>query len=1060
MQEKKSIITNIVSLFTFNRPLSFIILIGVIIFGTMSYTLTPKQYNPEIIRPAFSVSVDYPGAKAQEVEEFATKELVEKLNDLPGVDEITAYSYDGGRSVVTVVFDVGENIEDAKVRLYTKLMQSASFAKGSMRQPVIEAIDPDDVPLVTVAFYSDKLTQNDVRTKVVDIMNTFKNIPDIANLSVHGGQSRALLVRVNPAAMRERDVSILDIVNGINSTNIKGVVGELRDSEQVVKLEVDGAITSSEDARSLIVRPGVKLRDVAFVEDAWREQSSFVLFKKQGDNLHDAVYLSLAKRKGSNAPSVSNIARENLEMVMSSPKYADLSYEVVRDDGLVAEKEINGLAFNLLTSIVIVGIVLVLFLSYRPAIVVMSAIPITLLLVFFIAFLAGETINRITLFALILSLGLLVDSATVVVENIYRHMKLNDDSKKAVIHSVEQVGKGLILSTITSVVVFLPVSYITGMMGSYMGPLAFFVPIALVMALIVAFVITPFLSYTLLHNKVNNGRSSGGLLGNFFDHISDKYAKILRSILYSESLRKRVVLGVVAAFLVSLMLPAFGLVHFQMLPKADKEQYYVYLDLPTGTDILETKKVSESVADIVSSDPSVRSVQLFVGEPPVIDFNGLFKGVASRNQRDQATLRINLSDPKERKERSFEILSQARENVYDAGILPVGSSVKFIGDPPGPPVMATFVAKIMGPDRKIREHLASVVERYAYDVKGVVDVDTSIPEAAPKLIVDVDENRALEYGVSAKNISDTNSLLFGPVDLSQYHAFGLNEYAPIQISLPRNERMTPGGLDRIDVRAQNGALVPLSSVASYKWSRTVPPIVSEDNESVVYVTSEVDDRSIVYVVIDVMRHFFGYSDENGSITRSELFGSTYTAENGEQYAIDWGGEWKMTLENFRDLGVAMIVALFLVYAILVAQYRSFRIPALIMTTVPLGLIGILFGFFVLDVTAGIYLTATALIGFIALVGIVVNNAILYLEYFQELKKEDPYMDERDALIKAGKVRLRPIMLTSATTILGSITIASDPVWSGLAWSIAFGLLLSTILTLVIFPTLYTVTLRK
>ncbi len=1060
MQEKKSFISNIVRLFTFNHPLSSIIVIGIIVFGVMSYMFTPKQYNPEIVRPAFFVSVPYPGASAEEVEKFVTKELVEKLNDLPGVDEITAYSYDGGRAVAMVVFNVGEDIEKAKVQLYTKLMQSSSFIKGSMQQPVIETINPDDVPLVTIVFYSDELIQNDVRANVVDIMNTFKGIPDIANLSVHGGQSRALLIHIDPSAMRERGVSSQDVFSSIKRANIKSITGELHDDVQVVGLEVDGTITSPEDIRSIVVAQGVQLQDIAEVEDAWKEQTSFVLYQENGKSVRNAVYLSVAKRKGSNAPSVSSITREKLREVMTQSKYSNLEYRIVRDDGLVAKRAINGLGSNLLTSIVIVGLVLILFLSYRPAIVVMSAIPMTLLLVFFVAFLSGETINRVTLFALILSLGLLVDSATVVVENIYRHMLANDDIKKAVVQAVEQVGVGLILSTVTSVVVFLPVSYITGMMGSYMGPLAFFVPLALVMALVVAFVVTPFLSYTILHNKINGNKTSGGLVSGFFDSMSEKYARILYKILYNSKLQKKVILGVVVAFVISLSLPAFGLVHFEMLPKADKEQYYIYLDLPVGADVVETRKVAESVASIVSKDDNVVSVQSFVGEPPVIDFNGLFKGVMLRSGRNQATLRINLIDHQARKDRSFKILSRARESIYSSGVLPPATVVKVIGDPPGPPVVAPLVAKVTGPDDSMREKLALMIEKKVKATDGTVDVDISIDEAAPKLIIDIDENSALEYGVDTTSIADTVSLLFGPADVTQYHSLELNEYAPIQISFPSDKRVTPDSLDRVDVRARDGVLIPLSSVAAYRWSRSVPAIVSEDSERVVYVTSEIDNRSIVYVMLDVIKSLSNYSDENGSVTDSGLFGAVYTTTSGERYKINWGGEWKMTLENFRDLGLAMIVALFLVYAILVAQYKSFRIPALIMTTVPLGLVGILFGFFVLDQVAGIYLNATALIGFIALVGIVVNNAILYLEYFQELKKENPEMDERDALIESGKVRLRPIVLTSATTILGSITIASDPVWSGLAWSIVFGLLLSTALTLIIFPTLYIITSRK
>lgn len=1053
MTRKETIVTRVVHAFAFNAPLSIIVLLGVIVFGSLGYALMPKQYNPEIVRPAFVVVAEYPGARADEVERLVTRELVEKINDIRGVDEITAQSIDGGRAIVSVAFEVGEDVEKAKVSLYTRLMQSAPLAVGAMQQPLVYTVTPDDVPILTFAFSSGTLNQHEVREKVVGVMRELQRVPDVSNLVVLGGSERALRIQLLPEALRARGLSAAEVVGAITRANTRSLGGVLHDGDEVVVLDVDGTLQGADDARSLVVAPKVELSDVALVEDSWREISSFTLLAQTaGGDVHDAVYLSIAKRPGANAPSVSESVHTSLVEILSHTEYSDISYTVIRDDGAVAKNEIQSLGINLVTSILIVGLVLVLFLSYRPALVVMSAIPLTLLLVFFVAFLAGETVNRITLFALILSLGLLVDSATVVVENIYRHIRGRDAQERdiAVVHAVEEVGMSLVLSTVTSVVVFLPVSYITGMMGPYMAPLAFFVPMALIMSLFVAFVMTPFLSYRLLHAESEHG---GGVLAPYFERVELAYERLLRHVLYTAPLQKKIVSSVLVLLGLSFTLPLLGVVHFQMLPRADKDQYYIYIDLPERADVVATRAITEEVVRAVREDRAVDMVQVFVGEAPDPDFNGLFKGVSFRNGSHLATVRVNLIPADERSTSSSDSVAALRSRLSFMGVLTPGVSVRVLEDPPGPPVMATFVAKVFGPDDTVREMLASEVLRHTQEIQGIVDADTSIHDAAPRLIIDIDEERVRAYGVSAAAVSESVQLFFGPLDISQYHIRATQEYAPIVVSLSRDERVTSETLDRVDVRAHDGTLVPLSSVVTYHWSRVVPSVYTEDHEQVTYVTAETQDRSIVYVTIDAIRALKNMTSNELTFDSWDLLGMTFRAADGAVYRIVWGGEWEMTLENFRDLGLAMVVALFLVYGILVAQYRSFLVPALVLSTVPFGLVGILIGFAFLDTFFGVYLTATALIGFIALIGIVVNNAIVYLEYFDELRASGS-VDVREALIAAGKIRLRPIVLTSLTTVLGSLTIASDPVWSGLAWAIVLGLSLSTALTLVLFPILY------
>jgi multidrug efflux pump subunit AcrB len=1043
--------------FTFNRPLSIMVVLSIIIAGATMYMLTPKQYNPEIIRPAFQVVVDYPGARADEVEKYVTLELVEKIQDLSGIDEITARSIDGGRAEVTVIFDVGEDLEASKVKLFSQMQQHLDLIKGSMSEPSIQTIHTDDVPILVFAFRSDAVSQNVVRDGVIEIMNELKTIPGVANLQVHGGQERALTIVLDLDEMRAKGVVVSDVVYALEATNIKQPTGGIKDGTRVIALDVDSTVKNAEEAKEIVVGEGIFLGDIARIEDGYAEKSSFVFFNSGSGN-DDAVYLSIAKRAGENAPAVSQLVHDRLGSIVSQEQYSSLVYDTVRDDGAVAQKEILGLGSNLITSIVIVGIVLVLFLSIRPALVVMIAIPMTLLLVFIAGYLFDQTINRITLFALILSLGLLVDSATVVVENMYRHVQRSPKEREhAIVHAVHQVGVGLILSAVTSIVVFLPMNYITGMMGPYMGPIAFFVPVSLAMSLLVAFVVTPFLGNIMLKKPKDGEVEKIPKTAQMFETLAQWYADKLKTILYNERLQKVFVRGFFTLLIIVMLFPVVKLVHFQMLPKADKDQYYIYIDMKEGTDVLETKQFAESVQTLVHTHPEVVSTQLFVAEAPVVDFNGLFKGSNLRSSTHMATIKVNVSPADMRKESSSQIVSETRNMVSGPLVFPEGASVRFVEDPPGPPVQATFVARVQGSDESVRDSIVHIIEDVMRGVPGVVDIDTSIEHAQPRLVVDIDTQKARLYGVLPQHVADTLGVVLGPVELSQYHLEGIQEFSPVELSVARNARDTVDDIDKVDVRSSSGTIIPLSSIATYEYSRTIPVRYSEDLEPTAYVTAETDDRSIVYVVIDAMSQLYGTEDEyGGKFVDWRLFGMTYETASGELYDIEWGGEWEMTLENFRDLGLAMIVAFALVFGILVAQYRSFLMPGLIMTTVPFGLVGILPGFALLDVTAGVYLTATALIGFIALIGIVVNNAILYLEYFTDLKERGgKYADDREALIEAGKVRMRPIVLTSLTTVLASITIAGDPVWSGLAWAIVFGLSLSAVMTLFVFPILYT-----
>ena len=1054
---KLNITGKITQFFLENRPLTILILIGILFAGVLSYILTPKQYNPDISMPAFSVIVDFSGASSEEVETFIVAELEEKIADVPGVDKIFSQSVDGGRAISFVQFKVGEDFETSRVKLTNKINGNLDLRSGNIQPPIIKPVSADDVPILTIGFWDKNLSQNQVRILAYDVMNRLKKIQNTANLEIYGGEPQALKIEIDSDLLKQRKIDLSDIKRAVLANNFRLKSGDIKNPNHIIELEVDGQFSSIESARKIMVAPGIKLEDVAKVFLGFREKKSFVqVFEKQ--KIQNMVFISVAKVKGSNAQTVSIKVQEALREILKNRKFSNLKSRIFRDEGEVSHKAVGGLMRNLITSIIIVSAVLWLFLGLRSASVVAIAIPLTLAGVFLVGYFSDKTINRITLFALILSLGLLVDSATVVIENIYRHLqKISTTTqdfvsarRKAIIEAVNEVGIGLFLSTLTSVIVFLPTSQISGMMGDYMGPLSFFLPVSLIISMFIAYILTPFLADVILPIHLKKEES---LEESFFDKITQIYGKFLVVILDKPKFRKKFLFGIFGALFLVFTFPVFKLVHFKMLPSANKNHFFIYIDAPEGTNFPQTQKIANFVNDSLLQNPNIVSVQSFVGTHSVVDFNGLFKGSTRRILPHQATLRVNLLDKTKRSEKSTPILNAERKKILNKISLSPDkilktSQFKFLEDPPGPPVRSTLMAKIKGSNRQTLESVAKEIKALFQETDRVVDIDTSIEKPVRKISFQVDHQKALSAGVTTDQIFQALSASTGEVTLSTLHSPSALEMIDIIVTSPLENRKNVSDLNKIFIKNVFGEMVPLQSVVKQLETRPQPTLYIDEREETVYVSGELDNRSVVYATIDLIFKIF---DHYENILDWNLYHITFKTQTGETVKIEWGGEWEMTLDNFRDLGLAMIIAFIAIYAVLVAQFRSFKISFLVMSTIFLGMLGILPGFALLDVTLGTFLTATSLIGFIALMGIVVNNAIIYLEYFDLLREKGKSL--RDALFISGKTRLRPILLTSITTVLGNLTIVTDPVWSGLAWAIVFGLSISAVFTLGVFPAL-------
>jgi multidrug efflux pump subunit AcrB len=1041
--------------FAENKSLSLLLLVSIAVFGIASFAAMPKQYNPEIVRPAFVISLSYAGATTNEAIDRVGYELIENLQVVPGVEDIYTRVTDGAVIMTTVMFEVGYDKAQAKVDLLSQLDSHHYLASGAVSNVSVQEINPETIPVLQIVFSSSERTVGEVREAVLALRPTLLNVTGVSELQVVGTEDRSIMVSLEPVKLASLGVTLSEVKAALASASVRVRAGDLEGETYAISTTLDAQVKNISEIEQLPLRDGVVLRDVATVYEGVSPDHSYTLYADTDVPPTEVVMLAVAKREGSSAPVVTKAVLSVINTALQQGVYSDLTYTVVSDDGEVAETEISNLVSNLITSIIIVGLVLLLFLSTRAALVVLITVPLTFLSVLGVGLIAGESMNRITLFALILSLGLLVDASIVVVDNIYEHLRRahaqgrTSSLPKIAAGAMEEVGVGLVLSAVTSVVVFLPMFYITGMMGPYMQPIAFFVPVALMASLLIAIVLTPFLAIKIL-NPDEKETALSAMFQRGLATLTHTYVTLLKRIAYEPVFRKWLLLIVSGVFLMTLILPLTGLVHFQMLPKADRNQFYLYLDAPEGTSREAMKELSDRVTSAVLTHEAVKTTQSFVSGSPVVDFNGLFKGAPMRTEKNEATIRVNLVSTSERDKSSTETAVEIRHVLKE--ILGADADfVRLMEEPPGPPVAATFEAKVSAESTEVRRDVSEKLFGHIGGIEGVTDRYISTEALVEELVYTIDRTKVGMAGVSAQDVLTWYSLLTAPQVAGEFLHASSSERVPMYLDLPAVYRESPAAVNQIPVLRGDGFTTALAGLFTTTYVLRPGTEYLEVARPVEYVTAEVEGRSIVYVMIELLRNVIGGELSGYEVVDWDLFGLTLEAENGETASIVWGGEWEMTLENFRDLGIAMLVALFLVYAVLVAQYGSFSVPGLILVTIPLGLIGIFTGFLILDMGFGIYLTATALIGFIALIGIVVNNAIIYLEYVDQATAEGTSYP--DALIAAGAARLRPILSTSLTTVLGSLTIASDPVWSGLAWSFIFGLSLSTILTLIVFPAL-------
>lgn len=1052
MEHEHSFLSKIIRAFLRGNVAILLIVIS-LAAGFTALLITPREEEPQIVVPLADVLVMYPGGSAEEVEKLVASRLEKLLYQIDGVEYVYSMSRPG-MAVVTVRFYVGEDRETSLIKLYNKIFQNVDRVTPGIAGWVVKPIEIDDVPIVNATLYSSTYDTHALYRVAEDVAEKLQRISDTARITVHGGQRRVAMVYLDMERLAAHNLSAMEIMGALKVSNAQLQSGSFAQANKEIVVEVGPFLRTLDEVRNLMVgvhqgRP-VYLRDVADVQDGPDELTTYTRlgFGPAADvpaptESLPAVTVAVAKKKGSNAVRVARDVQHMLDQLKGSVIPDEVHLRITRDYGATANDKVNDLVGNLALGVVTVVGMIALTMTWREGFIVGLAIPITYSLTLLFNYLLGYTINRVTLFALILALGLLVDNPIVGVENISRFLRMRKHPRlDAVTLAMDEVMPPTVLATLSIIVSFIPMFFITGMMGPYMAPMALNVPLTMLSSLFVALAITPWVSSKLLKEAAPDEtpydvRATA---------VYRLYDRMMRPLINSARRSTLFLGGVAALFIFSILLAAFGLVPLKMLPFDNKNELQLLVDMPAGTTLEHTDAVVRDIENYVRTLPEVTDFLSTVGEGSPMDFNGLVRHYYLRQGPHMADVRVNLLHRSKRKMSSHGIALRIRPDI-EAIAARHGAKIKIIEVPPGPPVLSTVVAEIYGePHHRYEDLIAAgeIVQRYMREETGVVDIDDSVEDDHIKLFFHVDREKAGLNGISVEDIAATVRLALSGMPSGTVHVPSEQNELPIILRLPRDKRSDPEQLKTILVKGRMGHMVQLGELGHFKENVQDKTIFHKNLERVVYVTAEMAGRGPAYAVLNLQ----------SKLRQKPLPAGIRAVWNGE-------GEWKITLDVFRDLGIAFSAALLAIYVLLVYETGSYLLPVVIMVSIPLTLIGIMPGFWLLNVIANrpiggypdpAFFTATAMIGMIALGGIVQRNAIILIDFIRNAVARGQSL--KDAIIEAGATRLRPIFLTAGTTMLGAWPITFDPIFSGLAWSIIFGLFMSTAFTLVVIPLVY------
>ena len=1050
MSEKMGISGRIAKRFQNSEITPLLALVGLLL-GLFAIAVTPREEEPQINVTFANVFIPFPGASAQEVENLVAGPAEQVLSEIVGLKHVYSSSYPG-MAILTVQYKVGENRTDALVRLYNKIASNQDWLPPNLgvMQPLIKPKGIDDVPIVGVTLWSKNPDMGGYELLQVAhaIESELKRVPGTRNIYTIGGAPNIVSVKLDPQKMAGYGISLEDLRLSLQAANTsRDAVSIIRD-DQEIQVQAGVFLSSPDQIEDLVVgvlhgKP-IYLRDVATVTAGPSEPRQYVSFTKPGvvDDT-PAVTLVVAKKPGENAVDIAKAVNKRLQQLKGIYIPDDVQYEITRDYGATADAKAEKLIHKLLFATASVVILVMLTMGWRESLIVGSAIIITLMMTLFASWAWGFTLNRVSLFALIFSIGILVDDAIVVVENIHRHMIMGGKRLlEAIPDAVDEVGGPTILATFTVIAALLPMAFVTGLMGPYMSPIPINASLGMLISLGVAYVVTPWLTYKMLKNVKFEGHGGQGVPA----WLINLFNKVMGPLLARRSRRFGLYAVLAVLILLSVSLVGFKVVVMKMLPFDNKSEFQVVVDMPEGTTLEQTKRVLDDVAQYLATVEEVTDLEVYAGTAAPINFNGLVRQYYLRKAPNLGDVQVNLIDKHHRERKSHEIAQSIQQPIHEIA-QKYNANIKVVEVPPGPPVLSPIVAEIYGLDYDGQISVAHELRKVMENTPDIISIDDSVEYPAPRYVLHVDREKAAQLGILQQAVATAVHSVLGGEDVTHIHGKNIKYAVPVRLEFSTADKADIDSVLDLQLRSLTGKMVPLSEIITVEKSVREHAIHHKDLLPVTYVMADMAGKldSPLYGMFEIANELWDNPIERVTAVDQFFFSPP---DDPYSYSIKWDGEWQVTYETFRDMGIAYAVGMILIYLLVVGQFRSYMVPLIIMAPIPLTIIGVMPGHALL----GAKFTATSMIGMIALAGIIVRNSILLVDFVNEQVREGVSLEQ--AVIQAGAVRAKPIILTGVAAMVGSTFILDDPIFSGLAISLIFGIFVSTLLTLVVIPVLY------
>ena len=1048
--------------FFINSKLTILLMIALMIIGVYSSTLIPREEEPQIIVPMADVMVGYPGASPAEVENRVVKPLEKIISNIKGVEHVHSMAMNG-RAMIIVQFYVGQDTERSYVKLYDELMKNKNIFPKGVYEPMVKTRSIDDVPMLGLTLWSEKYDDYQIRQISEEVTSEIKKIKDVSLTSVIGGRARQLKVILDKDKMAESNVDALGVMQMIQANNGSSQSGSFSSNDQEFLLTTGQFLASQEDVENLVVGTSqnmpVYLKQIAKVEDGAASPSNYVSFgyanntekAKKFKDEYPASTISISKVKGADAMKISEQILEKVEQLKKTIIPSDVHVEVTRNYGETASHKVSELLMHLGVAILAVTVLVMLAMGWRGGLVVFFSVPLTFALTLFSYYMLGYTLNRITLFALVFVVGIVVDDSIIIAENMHRHFHMKKlPFKQAAIFAINEVGNPTILATFTVIAAILPMAFVSGMMGPYMSPMPIGASIAMMLSLFVALTITPYLGFHLLkvkdekEHKEEQGLETGWIY---------KFYKKIEQPLLDNSKRRWTMLGItVVLLMISVMAFFTKWVAVKMLPFDNKNEVQVVIDMPEGTTLERTNAVAKEVAQYLKTVPEMVNYQSYVGSSAPITFNGLVRHYDLRGGSNMADIQVNLLHKEDRSEQSHDVAKKIRPEIQKIG-KKYGANIKIVEVPPGPPVLSTIVAEIYGPNYEDQLKVADQVQKILQNTDDVVDVDwmAEAPQTEFKLVAD--KEKSMLNGVAPAQIVGNVTYLLGEHPVSYLYDEKSNQPVNIVMKLSDADKTNLQDITSLKVKGQMGNMVPVADLVKVEKDSLAKTIYRKDQKRVAYVLADMAGglESPAYAIL-------GMEDKlkNIKLPTGYKLNELYMKQPDDEsdFTVKWDGEWQITLEVFRDLGAAFAVVIIIIYMLIVGWFQNFKTPMVMMVAIPLSLVGIVLGHWLL----GAFFTATSFIGMIALAGVMVRNSVLLIDFIEIRLNEG--IPIKQAIIDAGAVRTTPILLTTGAVVIGAIIILFDPIFQGLAISLVFGAIVSTLLTLIVVPLIYYMSEKK